>query len=330
VSETQQSGANGAAPHAAIEGLTAEEVEASARALGWKPQAEFRGPPDKWRPADQFMASAANPAILANNFRVLSDRYRTLESTHRTTTQQLTQKLDEAVSMVGTLTERTRTSEERAYARARKELLAERDKAITEGDAPRVRELDTEVQELDAGKPPPKPTATTATTTTTAAPAQPTTQQLDPEIAAWSTRNPWFFSDPDLAAAANGVSSALRANPATASLSVADHLVQVENTIKRTFPDKFAAPKSAARAVAAGDEDDDAEPPAVETPNSGGAGRPQGQRNRRDFASMPRESKQQFARYKEMIGRKVEEGGRVKPLTEAEWAANYWSQFEDA
>jgi hypothetical protein len=326
VSETQQSGANGAAPHAAIEGLTAEEVEASARALGWKPQAEFRGPPDKWRPADQFMASAANPAILANNFRVLSDRYRTLETTHRTTTQELKAQLSEATGMVGTLTERFRTVEQRAYDRARRELTAERDKAITEGDVARVRQLDTEVQELDAGKPPakvetPKPTAA----------AQPTTQQLDPEIAAWSSRNPWFFSDADLAAAANGVSSALRANPATASLSVADHLVQVENTIKRTFPDKFAAPKGGGRAAMAGDEeDDDAAPPAVETPNSGGAGRPQGQRNRRDFASMPRESKQQFARYKEMIGRKVEEGGRVKPLTEAEWAANYWSQFEDA
>jgi hypothetical protein len=316
---------DGAAPPSAIEGLTPEEVEASARALGWKPQAEFRGPPDKWRPADQFMASAANPAILANNFRVLSDRYRTLESTHRNTTQQLTQKLDEATGMVGTLTERFRTVEQRAYDRARRELTAERDKAITEGDVARVRQIDTEVQELDAGKPPPKPAATTTTTT-----AQPAATTLDPEVAAWSARNKWFFEDTEMQASANAASAALRANPAKATMPIAEHLAEVDAIMRRTFPDKFAAPKPAARAAAADDEDGDAEPPAVETPNSGGAGRPPGNRNRRDFASMPRDSKQQFARYKEMIGRKVEEGGRVKPLTEAEWARDYWAQFEDA
>lgn len=323
MSGATQTAGDGAGSPAAIDGLTPEEIEASARALGWKPQNEFRGPPDKWRPADQFMATTANPAVLANNFRVLSDRYRTLESTHRSTTQQLTAKLDEATGMVGTLTDRFRTVEERAYTRARKELLAERDKAISDGDTAAVHRLDADVQELDAGKPPPKPAATTTTTT-----AQPTAPAIDPEVAAWSAKNDWFFKDVEMQASANAASAALRANPATAALPIGEHLAEVDKIIRRTFPDKFAAPRAVT--PPAGDDDDDAAPPAVETPNAGGAGRAQGQRNRRDFNSMPRDAKAAFTKYKEIIGRKVEEGGRVKPLTEAEWARDYWAQFEEA
>lgn len=317
---TQTAGNGAASP--AMDGLTPEEIESSARALGWKPKNEFRGPPDKWRPAETFMEATTNPAILANNLRVMSDRYRTLENTHRTTTQQLTAKLDEATGMVGTLTERFRTVEERTYARARKELLTERDKAISEGDTAAVHRLDADVQELDAGKPPPK----TAAPAQPAAPAAPT---LDPEIAAWSARNDWFFKDPEMQASANAASAALRANAETAGLPIGEHLARVDAIVKRTFPEKFAAPRTAVPANGAADVDDDAEPPAVETPNSGGAGRSQGSRNRRDFNSMPREAKTAFNKYKEIIGRKVEENGRVKPLTEAEWARDYWGQFED-
>lgn len=286
--------------------MSDEEIGGLARRLGWKPQEEYRGPPERWVDARAFVETAdRNPAVMWSNLQTLDKRHATLEREFRDTKT----KLDQAVGMVSDLTEQSRTISERAYARARRELIAERDAAVEAGDKATFARVDTELSDLDKTKPTPKAAPTQQ--------PQPNGQAAPPqEVQEWGRQNPWFYTDQALQGEANALHmTLLNTRP---ELSLADNLATVGRTIKALHPEKFpnrVTPKPVP-------EEEEERAPAGERPSQSArtAGRP-----KRDFNSIPRESKTQFQRYKEMLGRK--EGS--KPLTEAEWATNYWEQFED-
>ena len=46
------------------------DIEARARAMGWRPQEEFNGDPAKWKPAEDFVAKGENDLpVLRENMR---------------------------------------------------------------------------------------------------------------------------------------------------------------------------------------------------------------------------------------------------------------------
>src|SRR5580698_7384300 len=90
------------------------ESEVEARRLGWVGKDEFKGDPDKWRPADEFLDRGRRilPIVLKDNEK-LQRRIGVLES-----------KLNETAEATKELLAFTSKSEERAYKRAASDIQA--------------------------------------------------------------------------------------------------------------------------------------------------------------------------------------------------------------
>lgn len=288
-----------------------EQVEGLARHLGWKPMEEgYRGKPENFRDARAFVETAnRNPAVLWNNLQTLDKRYGKLETNARDTAE----KLDKALDVINDMSTQFRSVSQRAYDKARADLLAQRDAAVDGGDRQAFTRADAELQELDKTKPAAPKTP----------PAAPAVQPPSQEVQEWGQRNPWFYTDTALQGEANALHLALLNT--RRDLTLAENLAIVERQIKTLHPDKFPkapAPKVEEEEV---EEQEERRPAASGGERSNATPRQQAARNKRDFASLPKDSRQAFVRYKEMLGRK--EGSR--PLTESEWASNYYEQFPD-
>lgn len=104
-------------------------VEDLASEMGWRPQDQWRGDPDKWKPAHEFMRSTVDVNHKLNN------RLKTFE--------------DQLSTMARTSAHLT----ERAVAQERQRLLDERQKAFEEGDAEAFNRVDKQLSELKAPEP---------------------------------------------------------------------------------------------------------------------------------------------------------------------------------
>jgi hypothetical protein len=297
------------------------DAETRARLMGWKPKAEFKGDDDKWVPADEFLDRGfASPAIMAERLQFMGDRMGRMERDYGT----LNTKFEEAVGTINTMTTMMRSSERRAYERARSELEAERTKAVETGDTAVFSRVDKQIQELDKEA----PAAPAARQTTQATPPpdpqrRTTATATDPAVQAFYQRNPWYTRDPLLTSEADMYHTGLlNTRP---DLTVEQNLAEVERRLRTAYPERFGVvtPPAQQQADAGGGGDNPRrdEPGAV-SPSAGG-GRAARQRGTRTFANMPDESKQAYRRYKGQLA------GKGEPLTEDEWANDYWSQFEE-
>ena len=294
------------------------DVERVARINGWKPKEEFAGDKARWIPADLFLARGVeDPSILAARNRTLVSRFDDLQRTSAADRRALETKLDGAMETVSTITTMMRSSEQRAYDRARRELKAEQAAAVTSGDTATFQRVDQQLEELEKTKPvEPPPVRTT--------PAPPTPAPLDPAVTRFFAENPWYTStrpeyDPDMMAYADLIYNGLKA-PATAHLSEEQRLERVTSEVKNRFPAKFQ-PRPPANGHDTAAPDRSEEPPSVAS--STGAPPPRRTTNRFTFDAMPKESKDAYVRYAKMLE------GKGAPLTKDEWATNYWGQFRD-
>jgi len=312
------------------------EVERVARVNGWKPKDEFKGDPEKWAPAPVFVARGLeNPAILADRNKVLASKLDRLELQHRTATAQLETKLNDAVSTVATMTTMMRSAEQRAFERARRELKAERDKAVESGDTQTYQRVDREIEELDKAKPPPEPVVTSPPpppANTRPPPSQ------DPAIQRFYAENQWYDPtnsrsdrDMEMMMYADTIHTGLLST--RPDLTMDQNLNFVLNEVKARFPHKFGRSDTRVRSNEHDQTDDDdngrrAEPTSV-SPSGGGAPRRQtGQR--RTFDAMPKDSRDAYVKYADQIKRYSEQKGiKEIPLTKEEWARDYWGQSPD-
>lgn len=315
MSGTQQQEAP-AARHVAE--MSEEEVEALAVTMGWRPKDEYLA---KGRFAGSFVeardfvtTAERNPAVLWANLHTMQKRLEQNERDRKRADEAWRKKFDDSLTVIDGLSQDFRSVEKRSYERAKRELEQHREAAIEAGDKDAFRRADTEIAELERGKTPErKANGTNVQPAPTAAPTAP-----PPEVQEWGRKNPWFYSDTDLQTKANALHIALlQTEP---GLSLAENLEEVERTIKLRFPDKFPKPRRAAATPP--EEDLDAGPTPGERPN-GPAG--QARRNKRDFNSLPQDSKRAFSRYATMISGKA----GAKPLTQEEWAATYYEQFAE-
>lgn len=311
------------------------DTVAAARRMGWKPREEFTDKPEKWVDADAFLKRGfETPAILMDRYKQLDERSVRMEQELNGTRGELR----EAVSTIQTMTGMMRTSEQRAYDRARKELLAEREKAVETGDTATFKRLDGELEELH--KTAPAAATVTKPAGTVETPAGPVTpagqgQAFPPEVTAFYARSPWYNfqgnssgqADLEMSRWADAIHMGLLTT--RKDLTLSQNLAEVEREVRQRFPQKFggtatAKPNGAAQTngngAGAGDDDDDGGAPAV-SPSGGTGSRRQAQRF--TFDAMPRDSKQAYERYSKQLA------GKGDPLTKEEWARDYWSQFQD-
>ena len=319
MSDTQTDAEDVVPPHA--------DVERVARANGWRPKEEFKGPPDKWAPADVFVARGLeNPAILADRNKMLADKQDKLERKLHETKQTLEAKLDGAVDTVSQLTNMLRTSEQRAYDRARRELKEQRDKAVEVGDTQTYKQLDKALEDLEeAGKPePPKPVVKSEPTPPAAPPAKRAlTQEDQTALNRFFTENAWYDhtktradSDSEMTDAADFIHARLVSE--RPDLSMEENLNIVRQRLRSMFPDKFTRAKTP---PAEDTEFEEEGAPAVSSSSASRA--PSARPRRRSFDAMPRDAKEAYVKYAKMLE------GKGAPLTKDEYATTYWSQFPE-
>lgn len=285
-------------------------VEQRARMQGWKPLAEFGGPRDQWRTAEDYLARAdSEMPLLRSRLRAFEGRIASLD-----------RKLQESAEVIGDMSERLRSSDERAIKRARAELEAKRREAVAMADTDAFDAAERELTELDESRPKPKNGAAPAGQSNGAVPP--------PEVLDWARNNPWFHADQGLRNAATAAHVALlNSEP---NLSLAENLERVTRTMRAMYPDRLGAPARRGRGDEHEDRDRDedgerrrAEPAAV----SGNRERPFKRQDPRSFERMPKEAQDAFHKYARMIAEKPM--GKGKPLTKEEWAKDYWAQFEE-
>lgn len=127
--ETTDALTEGAEP---ADGAVSPEEEA--RALGWKPQEDFKGPEGEWVDADTFLkAREENLAIAKRDSKRLSR-----ENT------ELNRKLANAQKMIDQLSK----FEQSAYNRAMNDLKAQQKQAVRDGDEDAFERIDKELSEL--------------------------------------------------------------------------------------------------------------------------------------------------------------------------------------
>lgn len=288
------------------------DVETRARQMGWKPREEFRGRGDQWLPPEQFLERGfESPAVMAERLKVMTDRMAGFERSNR----DLTTKFDQAIDTINTMTTMARSSERRAYERARADLEREREKAVEAGDTQTFRRLDTEIRDLD--KAAPAAPVTPSTTAPVVTPqGQPQPNGPDPAVLDFYRRNPWYGKDAAMTAEADLIHTGLLNT--RRDLTMEQNLAEVQRRINAQFRTERAPPTET---TGTDDNPRRSEPGAV-SPASTGTNNTR-RTDRRSFNNMPEESKQAYRRYKSMLA------GKGEPLTEAEWAADYWAQFED-
>lgn len=169
------------------------EVETRARDMGWKPLAEYRGPPGKWQPAADFIARGENilPIVRDQNRR-MTERMGKLEGE----VTGLRSTVQEQLQIIKDLRDMGARADQRGYDRAMAEIKVNQRKAVEAGDTVAFDQLVEQAEALQSARP-----AAAAPVAAAPAPPVPGTPQPptpSPATQAFFNENPWFNSDPFL------------------------------------------------------------------------------------------------------------------------------------
>lgn len=315
-------GAKAANSDAAGGGDQAPTVEERANRMGWRPLNEFRGDPAKWVDAAAFVARGEEQLpILSANYRKSEAAVARLEATVRASQAEqnaMAAQLAEAREAVMDIRGMLSGAEARGYQRAINEANARMDQGIEDGDKDAVKKaradlaaLTTEMEKRAEKKPDDK------------APPAP---QLKPDATAVAWINDeeqaWYRENPDAKGFADGLFDRMKKDPKTASLPMADKLARIRETTAKKFPEYFD-----------GDALDPEPDPPVRQQSKVSTPRGQTQQTSgkgRRFEDMPADSQAAYTRVAKQIESSIKaNGGRGKPLTKVQWAADYFGPEQE-
>ena len=184
------------------------QVVDAARAMGWKPQEEFRGDTSKWVDAETFVSRGEHflPIIKADR-----DRAQAAADDLRGRLDETNRLLAASQESIEELKKFHTADTERQVAKARKDLVAQLREARESGDVEGEVAAQSEITRIDVALAAPKPASPPAA-------SPPPAAAVDPAFAAWEGANPWFRTDARKHALAMGIGAELRADPKNASL----------------------------------------------------------------------------------------------------------------
>lgn len=200
------------------------DVESRARANGWVPQDEFRGPPEKWRDAAEFVKRGEEELpVLRERNRALAAK---LENLERGFKQEI-QKLDKMSTLA---LDRQRQTLQRDYEAAMRD-------AVANGDVQRWDQLNRDMKQAVHAH-------DTQVFETVRGPVQQQPQQqngpVDPIIESFVARNPWMTKDREMSAVAQAYSVHLEQT--SPHLTMQQNLEATERYIKQQrYADRFGA-----------------------------------------------------------------------------------------
>jgi len=207
-----------------------EEIVKEALGMGWTPRERYKGPPDKWIDAAEFVERGHRILPIVNA------RAKKLEGELGLTKQQLAE-MRESMEQFKVFHDEMRQSlvkqKDDAYAQAVSDLKAAKAQARRDGDDSRVDEIDEALLDLKiekAAKPVEKPADKVADRT-------PQDLSKTPEFKAWALENKdWFGVDEDMSAYAVAQAQIIRQkNP---NIGVEEFLTQVSEKVNKFFGDR--------------------------------------------------------------------------------------------
>lgn len=181
-------------------------VQEQALSQGWVPKDDYKGDPEKWVDAAEFLRRGELFAKIEHQNKELKDVKRALQE----------------------ITKHHRQVSEIEYKRALDTLRAQKKTALEEGDADAVIAAE---EAIDAVKEHQR-----------AAQFEPQVEQsgdAHPEFVEWKNKNSWYENDPDLNAWANG----LAPRYVSQGLSPSQVLQKLSEEVKVKFPNKFQNPR---------------------------------------------------------------------------------------
>ena len=189
-------------------------VEIQARAMGWRPEEEFRGDPGKWKDAETFVNDGYQ--ILP----ILRERTKTMASKMDVTNQELAK----TQGLLKTLTDHHKETDKRAYERALRDIKADQRKAVANQDIETYDKLDKALGDLE------KPLETK------------NDPNIDPGFIAWKDENSWYVPSTKMANYADTIAEFVRKqNPTLVGKAFFD---VVTNEVKSRFPEEFKNPNA--------------------------------------------------------------------------------------
>lgn len=214
-----------APPEPVVEDAAA--IEARARRDGWVPKHEFRGRPNDWVDAPEFLRRGTD--ILP----IVQKRLRDQERENRRIQSELAElrnKTDEQTATIQELLTIARGAEQRGRQNAIRELEARQREAVMANDMVAFDETKAALDELKAPPPAPEPPPKPAS-------RAPAPGNVAPEVAQFVEDNPWFTSNSVLNAAMQR--EHVRLQSAEPDLTLAENLEKAKRTIQARFPQEF-------------------------------------------------------------------------------------------
>lgn len=305
----------------------AVSAEDRARKLGWRPKEQFRGDPDMWVDAEEFIRRGEEQIpLLRDNLRKTEARNQALErevKAFQSQMQAMQAQVQESREVSLRLQSMLEKGEERAYKRAIAELEAKMDQAVEEGDVEAAKKARKDLAELNENrvKPEDKPAPTKP-------PQNDGPPPVDPVADAWvkAPEQAWFNKNADAKSYAIALSGMLMRDPKTAHFTLEQNLAEVRRRSAEKFPEYFDPKDPVFNELEEPEGDGEAEvrrPPArVAAPRSPSSGRRMTPQNdaQKTFADIPVEDQRQYMR----VARELKEAGSKKPYTKEQFAADYW------
>lgn len=161
-------------------------VESEARNMGWLPKDQFKGNPDQWVDADEFVERGKHvmPLLLANNKRLQRELL-----TRDAQIATLAEQLNGATSAIQKLEKHYTEANKRAVENAKSQLKAELRQARENNDVDAEFDIREKIDQLNAASAKAEDANPAPAKSVAPAPA------LDPEFVDWKARNDWFGVD---------------------------------------------------------------------------------------------------------------------------------------
>ena len=240
------------------------EVTAEKRAMymGWVPKDEWKGPEERWVPADQFVKNAEERLDYAKgSIKKMEQKMGNQEAM----IERLTGELSSLKNDTAELVQFYKGSEERAYKKALRDIQARQKEAVRAGDEAAFDEASSDLNELIqqhpavTGKQPGKdldvkPKVDAASTVSTGNVDYDNWLKVTPTAYDdWLKENKWFESDAEMFDYAEKVDKMLFKRHGLSKTQV-EHLEMITEEVKKKFPQNWENPKKrAAGAVEGGD-----------------------------------------------------------------------------
>lgn len=236
------------------------EVVKQAENMGWVPQEEWKGAPDRWVPAEQFVKNAEERLDYAKGS--LKKMNVKLEQ-QSDTIEKLNQDLASLRESTSELVEFYKGSEERAYKKAVRDIQAKQKEAVRAGDEEAFDAASADLNELISQHP-----AVTGKTpgknidvkTETKIEGGSGNKDYDAWLKAnpsafddWVGENKWFESDPEMFDYAEKVDRQLLRKYGL-SKPQPEHLEMITEMVKKKFPEYWENPKKRAAGSVEGGE----------------------------------------------------------------------------